>query len=134
MWTDKSGDAAFLKKLVSEGEELRISGIVQPREGVTATALTPGIYYTPDLVTYLIEEVATSDVVKAQLANRASTSSRGAHLWTRPRTRSLLTSTCRNLSASTRKPSPLRSLSMSHNWGLTLHVEPQHGGNAAAAA
>ena len=68
VWTDKSGDAAFLKKLVSEGEELRISGIVQPREGVTATALTPGIYYTPDLVTYLIEEAATSDVVKAQLA------------------------------------------------------------------
>ena len=68
MWTDKSGDAAFLKKLVSEGEELKISGIVQPREGVTATALTPGIYYTPDLVTHLIEEAATSDVVKEQLA------------------------------------------------------------------
>lgn len=69
IWTDHSGDAVFLRGLAKDGMDLTISGIVQPAAGVTATALTPGLYYTPSLTTHLIEQAGETEVVKAQLAN-----------------------------------------------------------------
>jgi len=69
VWTDKSSDTDFVRNLVNSGEELRISGIVQPRSGTTATALTPGLYYTPDLTTHLINEAAQTQIVQKQLAD-----------------------------------------------------------------
>lgn len=67
IWTDHSADAAFMKELVSEGTDLHISGIVQPQSGATATALAPGLYYTPSLTTLLIERASEKEVVQAQL-------------------------------------------------------------------
>jgi len=58
-----------VRNLVNSGEELRISGIVRPRSGATATALTPGLYYTPDLTTHLINEAAQTEIVQKQLAD-----------------------------------------------------------------
>lgn len=69
VWTNKSADKEFLRSLVNDGEDLKISGIVQARSGSTATALTPGIYYTSGLITHLIEQAADSEIVQAQLAN-----------------------------------------------------------------
>lgn len=69
VWTDKSGDTDFVRNLVDNGEALRISGIVQPKEGATATALRPGIYYTPALTRHLIDEAAQTGIVQQQLAN-----------------------------------------------------------------
>lgn len=54
---------------MNSGEELHISGIVQPRSETTATALTPGLYYTPDLTTHLINEAAQTQIVQKQLAD-----------------------------------------------------------------
>lgn len=67
VWTDRSGDAEFLRELVSDGDDLRISGIVQPNSGATATALQPGFYYTSDLITHLIDEAAETEIVQSQL-------------------------------------------------------------------
>ena len=67
VWSNHSDDKAFVNKLVEQGEDLVISGIVQARSGSTAVALTPGLYYTPDLTTHLIELASESEVVKAQL-------------------------------------------------------------------
>ena len=67
VWTDKSTDKKFLKELVEEGWDLGISGIVAPRADATATALSPGIYYTSDLTRHLIDQAATTEVVQAQL-------------------------------------------------------------------
>lgn len=67
VWTDKSGDEKFLRQLVNDGEELRIVGIVQPKEDATATALNSGIYYTPALTHHLIEQAADAPIVRSQL-------------------------------------------------------------------
>ncbi len=67
IWTDHSGDATFMKELVADGMDLRISGIAQPQSGATATALAPGLYYTPSLTTLLINQAAQTEVVQAQL-------------------------------------------------------------------
>lgn len=71
VWTDKSKDKNFMKKLVDGAENLHISGIVQPKAGATATALQPGIYYTPGLTAHLIDEAAGTKIVKEQLAKPA---------------------------------------------------------------
>ena len=68
VWTDKSGDTDFMRNLVNNGEDLHISGIVQPNGG-TATALPPGLYYSPDLTTHLIEQAAQTEIVQKQLAD-----------------------------------------------------------------
>ena len=69
VWVDKSGDDQFVAERIAEGEDLKITGIVQPKEGSNSSALTPGIYYTPALTRHLIDEAAASQIVQDQLAN-----------------------------------------------------------------
>lgn len=69
VWTDRSGDAAFLKDLVDDGDELRISGVVAPKDGATATALSPGIYYTPALTSRLIDRASRTAILRDQIAH-----------------------------------------------------------------
>lgn len=69
VWTDRSGDTDFVKGLVDQGEDLRISGIVRAKEGAAASALQPLIYYTPALVSRLIDHAAQTPIVQDQIAH-----------------------------------------------------------------
>jgi putative ABC transport system permease protein len=69
VWKDKSDNSSYMKKLVKNGENLTIVGIVQPVEGATASMLTAGICYTPELTRHVIEKAASSEIVKQQLAD-----------------------------------------------------------------
>ena len=69
VWKDKSDNSSYMKKLVKNGEDLTIVGIVQPVEGATASMLTAGICYTPELTKHVIENAASSEIVKQQLAD-----------------------------------------------------------------
>lgn len=69
VWKDKSDNSSYMKKLVKNGENLTIVGIVQPVEGATASMLTAGICYTPELTKHVIEKAASSEIVKQQLAD-----------------------------------------------------------------
>ena len=67
IWVDKTGDEEYMKGLVDAGEELKIVGIVQPRPDAKATALSMGIYYTPELTRHLIEQASEAAIVQEQL-------------------------------------------------------------------
>ena len=67
VWTDRSNDADYMKKLVDGGQELTIAGIVKPNSN-KGGALRQGIAYTPALTYQMIEEAAASPIVKAQRA------------------------------------------------------------------
>ena len=69
VWKDKSDNSSYMKKLVKNGEDLTIVGIVQPVEGAAASMLTAGICYTPELSKHVIEKAASSEIVKQQLAD-----------------------------------------------------------------
>lgn len=69
VWKDKSDNSSYMKKLVKNGEDLTIVGIVQPVEGAAASMLTAGICYTPELTRHVIEKAASSEIVKQQLAD-----------------------------------------------------------------
>ena len=69
VWKDKSDNSSYMKKLVKNGEDLTIVGIVQPAEGAKATMLTAGICYTPELTRHVIQKAASSEIVKQQLTD-----------------------------------------------------------------
>ena len=68
-FTDMTGDAAYLAQVMPRGRELRIVGILCPREDAVATQLSSGIGYLPALQKWAIETVNSSPVVKAQTEN-----------------------------------------------------------------
>ena len=69
MWTDMSGDADYMAAKVADGIDVRIVGVVQPNETANASALSPGIAYTPALTRQLMERAAGSKIVQEQLAH-----------------------------------------------------------------
>lgn len=69
VWKDKSDNAEYMKKLVADGENIKIVGIVQPAEGSKATALNMGIGYPYSLMTHVAEEAKNSEIVKQQKAS-----------------------------------------------------------------
>ncbi len=69
LWSDNSANDYFVKKLVDEGTELEIVGILKPDENNTLSLGTGGIGYMRELMDYAIEETAAREVVKEQLAD-----------------------------------------------------------------
>lgn len=70
LWADNSENDYFVKKLVDEGEEIRIVGILKPDENNTLSIGTGGIGYTRALMDYAINQTRSREVVKEQLANK----------------------------------------------------------------
>ncbi|MBR3225185.1 MAG: ATP-binding cassette domain-containing protein [Atopobiaceae bacterium] len=69
VWTSKADDDAFMKDLLAKAQQLHIVGVLQPKEDVEATTISQGIYYTPELTHWLMEQAADSKIVQDQLAN-----------------------------------------------------------------
>ena len=70
IYTDMRNNTDYMRDLVSNGYDLKIVGIVQPKQGQDIWMLDAGIYYDKNLVEELREEAEGSDVVKAQKADR----------------------------------------------------------------
>ena len=72
VWKDKSGDDAYMRNLVDNGEALRIAGVVKPKEGAKITSLQTGLYYPSSLVNHLIDQAGNTQIVQDQKANPAT--------------------------------------------------------------
>ncbi len=70
LWKDNSENALFKKKLVENGEKLKIVGILKPDEDNTLSIGTGGIGYRRDLMDYAINETAKKDIVIEQLNSK----------------------------------------------------------------
>ena len=69
IWTDgKEVEAEMLRLLAEKGQEMRITGVVRPKEGTSFGILELGIEYPARLIPRLMAEAAESPVVRAQLA------------------------------------------------------------------
>ncbi|BAK45408.1 ABC transporter ATP-binding protein/permease [Eggerthella sp. YY7918] len=69
VWKDKTDDTAYMRELVNKGEDLKIVGIVQPRDDANATMLSSGINYPASLTDHVIDQAKNSTIVKDQLAH-----------------------------------------------------------------
>ncbi len=72
VYEDMSGDKDFMQKLYDKATPLKIVGIVTAKEGVTSTALNPGVAYTSALVEHIIDYSYNSEAVKKQLSDTAT--------------------------------------------------------------
>ncbi len=73
IWVDKGKDAGHMASVIRDAQELKIVGILRPKEGVSLSD-TPGggmavVGYTPGLSQHLVEVVNNSPVVKEQREN-----------------------------------------------------------------
>ena len=69
VYEDMTEDETYLDDLYNNAINLKIVGIVSPKEGVSSMILTPGVSYTSDLIDYIINYSETTDIVKKQLDN-----------------------------------------------------------------
>ena len=66
-WKDRSRSDEYMAEKIEDGVQVHISGIVRKKSGTPTAALMPGtICYTQELVDYLIDEIADTDIVKEQ--------------------------------------------------------------------
>ena len=69
LWSDKSSNTTYVKKLIENGLEINIVGIIRPDKNNVLSVGTGGIGYTTELMEYALEYTKNSDVVKEQLAD-----------------------------------------------------------------
>ena len=70
VYKDKSNDTNYINSLVQNGSDLKIVGVVQPKESTNASMLAMGIYYPYSLATSTIKDASNSQIVKEQLENK----------------------------------------------------------------
>ncbi len=69
VWEDMSEDKVYLRQTIADAEQLKIVGIVCPRSGGGAAALSQGIAYTPALIDHIIAEAGKTRIVLDQIAH-----------------------------------------------------------------
>lgn len=69
VWRDKTDNESYMRDLINNGEEIKIVGIVQPKEDANASMLSSGINYPTSLTDYVIDQAAQSKIVQDQLAD-----------------------------------------------------------------
>lgn len=67
IYEDMSEDEAFVKKIYDNALELKIVGIICPKES-GSSMMTGGVVYNSKLVEKIINDASTTDIVKKQLA------------------------------------------------------------------
>jgi len=70
VWTDMSNDDEFMMDVLSGAQDLKIVGIVMPKEGEDIQMLSSGIYYYKDLIEELRVKSETAEIVLDQLADK----------------------------------------------------------------
>ncbi|MEE0809100.1 MAG: ABC transporter ATP-binding protein/permease, partial [Acutalibacteraceae bacterium] len=67
LYTDLRDTEAGLRYLYDNGIDIKVSGIIRPREDSLSTILTGSIAYTKELTEYIINNSKDTDAVKAQI-------------------------------------------------------------------
>ncbi len=69
IWISKSDDTSYMTNLVNNGEDIKIVGIVKPKEGTSTGMSSGGIGYTQDLISDISDKVNASQIAQEQLAD-----------------------------------------------------------------
>ena len=69
-YEDMSDNQSYMEDVYKEGVDLKIVGVVCPKEGSTMMTSTVGICYTKELTEYVIETASKSEIVQKQLEDK----------------------------------------------------------------
>lgn len=70
IWVDKSEDKKHMDKVIADGLNLEIVGIVKANPDTNNPVLSSGLHYSAKLTEYLITEAARYDIVQQQIENK----------------------------------------------------------------
>lgn len=70
IWVDESKNEEYLDGLIKDGESIEIVGVIRPKSTTQGLGSRSQIGYLKDLSDHLIEKLADSQVIKAQLENK----------------------------------------------------------------
>ena len=70
VYTDMRNSNDYMRSLLKKSQDLKIVGIIQPKENQDILMLNSGIYYGKDLKEELRAKAENADIVKKQLADR----------------------------------------------------------------
>ncbi len=68
-WDDMRGDEAYVRKLIENGEEIKVVGIIRPSEESVMVATTGAVGYTTALTEHIINATNECEIVKQQKAD-----------------------------------------------------------------
>ena len=69
VWLDKTSDLLYLKDLVDNGLQLKIVGIIRPKDD-SNISVNNGVGYTKELSDYVINKINESEIANDQLNNK----------------------------------------------------------------
>ena len=69
IWVDKRSDEKYMKNLLTDAEELTITGIIKPNEESVVASTAGGVLYLKDLKEYVINKINESQIAKEQSEN-----------------------------------------------------------------
>ena len=68
-WDDMRGDEQYVAKLIENGEEIKVVGIIRPSEESVMVATTGAVGYTSALTEHIINATNECEIVKQQMAD-----------------------------------------------------------------
>lgn len=69
IWINKSDDNEYMQNKLKDSEEIKVVGIIRPKEEAVATSISGAIGYTSDLKEYVINTINETQVAKEQKEN-----------------------------------------------------------------
>ncbi len=69
IWNDMRNDVDYMKNVVNQGVDIKVTGIIRPNPDAVSAALTGAVGYIGDLTDYAIQKVESSEIVKQQMAD-----------------------------------------------------------------
>jgi len=69
IWINKSNDTEYMNQKLENSEEIKVVGIIRPKEEAVATSISGAIGYKSDLKEYVINTINETEIAKEQKAN-----------------------------------------------------------------
>ena len=69
IWINKMNDEEYMQEKLENSKEIKIVGIIRPKEEAVATSISGAIGYTSMLKEYVINEINNTEIAKAQKEN-----------------------------------------------------------------
>ncbi len=69
IWIDQSDDEDFVQNVVDNALEVKVVGIIRPKEASVHRMTMGGVLYTDDMQDYIIKQSSESEIAKEQLKN-----------------------------------------------------------------
>ena len=69
VWIDQSDDEEFVQNVVDNALEVKVVGIIKPKDSSVKRMTMGGVMYTDDMQDYIIEQSSQSEIAKQQIDN-----------------------------------------------------------------